>query len=124
MMVINGLSPLPRVSTPGILRRLSLSIAMMSVICVGIGCVCALTQDDRTGSGANIERDSLTLVGHSDSLGSYGVSQVTVREFFMELDSPESLEAVVTDCSLKIEGRKRIDAFVSLPFGYILAISG
>jgi hypothetical protein len=42
----------------------------------------------------------------------------------MELDFPESLEAVVTDCSLKIEGRTRIDAFVSLPFGYILAISG
>ncbi len=42
----------------------------------------------------------------------------------MELDFPESLEAVVTDSSLKIEGRKRIDAFVSLPFGYILAISG
>jgi len=70
MMVINGLSPLPRVSTPGILRRLSLSIAMMSVICVGIGCVCAPTQDDQTGSGANIERDSLTAVGLSDSLGS------------------------------------------------------
>ena len=97
---------------------------MMSVIRVEIGCMCAPTQDDQTGSGANIERDSLTLVGLSDSLGSYGVSQVTVREFFMELDSPESLEAVVTDCSLKIEGRKRIDAFVSLPFGYILAISG
>ena len=42
----------------------------------------------------------------------------------MELDFPESLEAVVTDCSLKIEGRTRIDAFVSLPFGYISAISG
>ena len=86
--------------------------------------MCAPTQDDQTGSGANIERDSLTAVGLSDSLGSSGVSQVTVREFFMELDFPESLEAVVTDCSLKIEGRTRIDAFVSLPFGYILAISG
>jgi hypothetical protein len=152
MMVINSLSPLPRVSTPGILRRLSLSIAMMLVICVGIGCVCAPTQDDQTGSGANTatavsptatavsptatvvpptatvvpptatvvpptataERDSLTAAGLPDSLGSSGVSQVTVREFFLELDFPESLEAVLTDSSLKIEGRTRIDAFVTV----------
>ena len=124
MMVINSLSPLPRVSTPGILRRLSLSIAMMTVICVAIGCVCAPTQDDQTGSGANTatavpptataERDSLTAAGLPDSSGSSGVSQVTVREFFLELDFPESLEAVVTDSSLKIEGRTRIDAFVTV----------
>ncbi len=90
---------------------------MMTVICVGIGCVCAPTQDDQTGSGANTataERDSLTSAGLPDSSGSSGVSQVTVREFFLELDFPESLEAVVTDSSLKIEGRTRIDAFVTV----------
>ena len=37
-----------------------------------------------------------------------------MKEFFLELDSPGVREAVVTDPSLTIEGRTRIDAFVTV----------
>lgn len=48
------------------------------------------------------------------STGSSGAVQVPMKEFFLELDSPGVREAVVTDPSLTIEGRTRIDAFVTV----------
>ena len=109
-----------RSSSLRILRRLSLFITLLSVLCVGVGCLCTPPQDERSGLEPNIGKsppvvaDTPVIADTPASAGSSGAVQVPMKEFFLELDSPGVREAVVTDPSLTIEGRTRIDAFVTV----------
>ena len=114
MAEITERTPVQRSSSLPILRRLSLFIALLSVLFFGAGCLCTPPQDDQSGSESDIGKGPPVVADTADSAASPPAQMVPIKEFFLELDSPGVREAVVTDPSLTIEGRTRIDAFVTV----------
>jgi hypothetical protein len=62
----------------------------------------------------NLGQESSKVISSSDVPSASPPGPDSLTAFFLEVDSPEAMDTVVTESSLTVEGRTRIDAFVTV----------
>ena len=99
---------------PGAVRRGVLFILSISILAITGACLCEPTENLETDPDVNLEQESSKVISRSDAPVASPTDLDSLTPFFLEVESPEAMDTLVTESSLTVEGRTRIDAFVTI----------
>ena len=114
MRIIHWHKSLTWLDRPGALRRGFLFVLSISILGIAGACLCEPTQNLETEPVVNLGQASSKVISSSDAASAAPPDPDSLTAFFLEVDSPEAMDTVVTESSLTVEGRTRIDAFVTI----------
>ena len=98
----------------GAVRRGVLFILSISILAITGACLCEPTENMETELDVNLEQESSKVISRSDASVASPTDLDSLTPFFLEVESPEAMDTLVTESSLTVEGRTRIDAFVTI----------
>ncbi|MCX8252246.1 MAG: hypothetical protein OTJ98_10405 [Dehalococcoidia bacterium] len=99
---------------PGAFRRGFLFVLSISMLGIAGACLCEPTQNPETEPVVNLGQEFSKVISSPDTASASLPGSDSLTAFFLEVDSPESMDTVVTESSVTVEGRTRIDAFVTI----------
>jgi hypothetical protein len=114
MRIIHRHKSLTWLDRPGSLRRGFLFVLSISILGIAGACLCEPTQNMETELDVNLGQEFSKVISRSDAPVASPTDPDSLTPFFLEVESPEVMDTLVTESSLTVEGRTRIDAFVTI----------
>jgi hypothetical protein len=114
MSIIHRHKSMGLLNRPGAVRRGVLFILSISILAITGACLCEPTENLETDPDVNLEQESSKVISRSDAPVASPTDLDSLTPFFLEVESPEAMDTLVTESSLTVEGRTRIDAFVTI----------
>ena len=114
MSIIHRHKSMGLLNRPGAVRRGVLFILSISILAITGACLCEPTENLETDPDVNLEQESSKVISRSDASVASPTDLDSLTPFFLEVESPEAMDTLVTESSLTVEGRTRIDAFVTI----------
>ena len=114
MSIIHEPKSMGLLNRQGAVRRGVLFILSISILAITGACLCEPTENMETELDVNLEQESSKVISRSDASVASPTDLDSLTPFFLEVESPEAMDTLVTESSLTVEGRTRIDAFVTI----------
>tara|TARA_B100002003_G_C13955163_1_gene462930 strand:+ start:335 stop:829 length:495 start_codon:yes stop_codon:yes gene_type:complete len=114
MSIIHRHKSLTWLNRPGAVRRGVLFVLSISILAITGACLCEPTENLETEPDVNLGQESSKVISSPNTASASLPSPDSLTPFFLEVESPEAMDTVVTESSLTVEGRTRIDAFVTI----------
>ena len=114
MSIIHEPKSMGLLNRQGAVRRGVLFILSISILAITGACLCEPTENLETDPDVNLEQESSKVISRSDAPVASPTDLDSLTPFFLEVESPEAMDTLVTESSLTVEGRTRIDAFVTI----------
>ena len=114
MRILHRHKSIGLLNRPGAVRRGVLFVLSISILAITGACLCEPTENMETELDVNLEQESSKVISRSDASVASPTDLDSLTPFFLEVDSPEAMDTVVTESSVTVEGRTRIDAFVTI----------
>ena len=114
MSIIHQPKSMGLLNRQGAVLRDVLFILSISILAITGACLCEPTENMETELDVNLEQESSKVISRSDASVASPTDLDSLTPFFLEVESPEAMDTLVTESSLTVEGRTRIDAFVTI----------
>jgi hypothetical protein len=114
MSIIHRHKSLTWLNRPGAVRRGVLFVLSISILAITGAWVCEPTENLETEPDVNLGQESSKVISSPNTASASLPSPDSLTPFFLEVESPEAMDTVVAESSLTVEGRTRIDAFVTI----------
>lgn len=114
MRILHRHKSIGLLNRPGAVRRGVLFVLSISILAITGACLCEPTENLETEPDVNLGQEFSKAISRSDAPVASPTDPDALTALFLEVDSPEAIDTVVTESSLTVEGRTRIDAFVTI----------
>ena len=114
MSIIHRHKSLTWLNRPGAVRRGVLFVLSISILAITGAWVCEPTENLETEPDVNLGQESSKVISSPNTASASLPSPDSLTPFFLEVESPETMDTLVAESSLTVEGRTRIDAFVTI----------
>ena len=114
MSIIHRHKSLTWLNRPGAVRRGVLFVLSISILTITGAWLCEPTENLETEPDVNLGQESSKVISSPNTASASLPSPDSLTPFFLEVESPETMDTLVAESSLTVEGRTRIAPFVTI----------